>query len=162
MAKKIWYSVPLRIIWQELYRRQKQFTPELSDDQIFMVLRNNMILSAKKENGNIGDHNLMVSGLQLWRQDLKGEFLHVFFLEKILRDFLESTSLADLNGIRKYLQDNGEEKNIVYIKVNGQTQCVNYSFGLHIPYEKEGYAFSLSLFENGSIELYFICGVSQR
>ena len=30
MAKKIWYSTPLKFYWEELYREQKQFTPEFT------------------------------------------------------------------------------------------------------------------------------------
>ena len=43
---------------------------------------------------------------------------------------------------------------IVYIKTSGQTKCVKYSFGLHIPHETNGYAFSLKLYENNTIELF--------
>ncbi|HEY6504728.1 MAG TPA: hypothetical protein VIZ28_12185, partial [Chitinophagaceae bacterium] len=75
--------------------------------------------------------------------------------EKQLQDFLENTPLSDLDGIRKYLYENGEDKDVVYIKTLGQTKCVKYTFGLHIPHETNGYAFSLSLYENNTIELFF-------
>ncbi|WP_431608775.1 hypothetical protein [Chryseobacterium sp. 'Rf worker isolate 10'] len=102
--------------------------------------------------------DLLITGLELWSQDSKGELLHIFFLEKYLQDFLESTNLSDLDGIRKYLYDNGEKKQITYTKVKGSSNCVYYSFGLHIPNEKNGYAFALSLFDNDTLELYFSHG----
>jgi hypothetical protein len=39
-----------------------------------------------------------------------------------------------------------------------QSNHVVYQFALHLPYESEGYAFSLSLEEDGSVELYFALG----
>ncbi len=94
----------------------------------------------------------------MWREDSKGSFLHIFFLDKYLRDFLETTPLSDFDGIRRYLYENGEDKEVLYLNTKTQDNCVVYSFGLHIPYEKNGYAFSLSLYENNSMELYFSHG----
>lgn len=158
MSKKIWYSTPLKLIWENLYGVQKKLTPEVPDDYIFAILRRNMINIALADRGNSESQKLMMSGLDLWRDDLKGKFLHIFFLEKQLRDFLESMPLPDLDGIKKYLYDNGEEKDVIYIKSGGQTKCVKYTFGLHIPFETNGYAFSLELYENKNVELYFSHG----
>lgn len=158
MSKKIWYSTPLKFIWENLYGVQKKLTPEIPDEYIFAILRNNMINIAKASNENSDSHKLMMSGLDLWRDDLKGRLLHIFFLEKHLRDFLENTPLPDLDGIKKYLYDNGDEKDVIYIKVPGQAKCVKYTFGLHIPFETNGYAFSLELYESNTVELYFSHG----
>jgi hypothetical protein len=155
MSKKLWYSSPLKFIWENLYRVQKKLTPEIPDEHIYTILRRNMINIARADRENSESHELMIFGLELWKEDLKGNFLHIFFLEKHLQDFLENTPLADLDGIRKYLYENGEEKDIVYIKTSGRTKCVKYTFGLHIPYETNGYAFSLLLYENKAIELFF-------
>jgi len=158
MAKKIWYSTPLKFIWENLYGVQKKLTPEIPDKYIFAILRRNMIDISLADHENSEFHKLMMSGLELWREDLEGKFLHIFFLEKQLRDFLENTPLPDLDGIKKYLYENGEDKDVVYIKTSGQTKCVKYTFGLHIPHETNGYAFSLELYENNTIELYFSHG----
>jgi len=158
MAKKIWYSTPLKFIWENLYGVQKNLTPEIPDEYIFEILRRNMINIVLSDRENLDSHKLTMSGLELWREDLKGKFLHIFFLEKQLRDFLENMPLPDLDGIKKYLYENGEDKDVVYIKTSGQTKCVKYTFGLHIPHETNGYAFSLELYENNTIELYFSHG----
>lgn len=155
MAKKIWYSTPLKFIWENLYGVQKRLTPEIPDEHIFTILRRNLINIARADRQNSESNTLMISGLELWRDDLKGKFLHIFFLDKQLQDFLENTPLSDLDGIRKYLYENGEDTDVVYIKTSGQTKCVKYTFGLHIPHESNGYAFSLSLYENNTIELFF-------
>jgi len=155
MAKKIWYSTPLKFMWENLYGVQKKLTPEIPDEHIFIILKRNLIKIARADRENSDSSQLMISGLDLWKEDLRGEFLHIFFLEKQLRDFLENTPLADLDGIRKYLYENGEETDVFYIKTSGKTKCVKYTFGLHIPYETNGYAFSLSLYENNTIELFF-------
>jgi len=158
MAKKIWYSSPLKFFWDELYGKQKKFTPEMSEEQIFNILRHNFLSRPYALGESSETIDLMLSGLQLWKEDSKGDFLHIFFLEKQLRDFLEKTPLSDLDGIRRYLYENGINKKVVYFKTNSQSNCVIYNFGLHIPYETNGYAFSLSLDENDTMELYFSHG----
>lgn len=158
MAKKIWYSSPLKFFWNDLYRVQKKITPNFSDEQIFKILNYNLLNAPLVDGENIETRDLMLSGLELWKEDFNGEFLHIFFLEKRLRDFLEKTPLSDLDGIRKYLYENGKNKNVIYFKTKSQSNCVIYTFGLHIPHETNGYAFSLSLYDDNSIELYFCQG----
>jgi hypothetical protein len=158
MAKKVWYSNPLDYFWSHLYRTQKKHTPEFTDEQIYLVIRRNLLNSGYSSGENDETRNLMLSGWELWRDDSVGELLHVFFLDKQLREFLIYTKLSDLSGIRNYLYENGKSKSIKYFKTNSQSNIVNYTFGLHIPYEKSGYAFSLSLFDDGNIELYFSHG----
>lgn len=157
-GKKIGYSSPLRFYWDELYKNQKKIAPLLSDELIFFFLRQKILDSPLLPNESIESRDLIITGLELWREDSKGNLLHIFFLEKYLQNFLENTALSDLEGIRKYLYDNGDKREIIYTKTKSKTNCVNYSFGLHIPDEKNGYAFALSLFENNTIELYFSHG----
>ena len=159
MVKKIWYSSPLKFFWDELYGKQKKITPAFSDEQIFTILRYNLLNAPLAIEENTESRDLILSGLELWKEDFNGDFLHIFFLEKQLRDFLEITPLSDLDGIREYLYENGKNKNVIYFKTKSQSNCVVYTFGLHIPYETNGYAFSLSLYENNSIELYFSHGL---
>jgi len=155
MAKKIWYSTPLKFIWENLYRVQKKLTPEIPDEHIYRILKRGMINSVRANRGDSESNAIMVAGLELWKEDLRGNLLHIFFLDKQLQTFLEDTPLADLEGIRKHLYENGEERDVVYIQTSGKSKCVTYTFGLHIPQETHGYAFSLSLYENNSIELFF-------
>lgn len=160
MAKKIRYSTPLKYFWDYLYGTQKKLTPEIPDEYIFHILRRNLLYGPLADGETQELRTLLLSGLDLWKEDLKGRFLHIFFLDKQLRDFLEKTPLSDLDGIREYLYTHGKQQVVQYTKTLGQSKCVRYTFGLHIPHEKEGYAFSLSLYENNSLELYFSHGIN--
>ena len=159
MGKKIWYSTPLKFFWNELYGTQKKLTPELSDDEIFSILRQNIITEPLRDGETQEKRELMMTGLELWKEDRDGEFLHIFFLDKQLKNFLENTPLSDLDGIRQYLYQNGKKKKIEYINTKIKTDCITYSFGLHIPYENDGYAFLLNLYDNNSVELYYSRGI---
>lgn len=158
MARKVYYSKPLKYFWQHLYGTQKKLTPNFTDDQIFALLRQNILAAPLTAFETHDSREVIVSGLELWREDSIGELLHVFFLDKELRDFLEATSLSDLEGIRKFLYENGESRDVFYLYSKTQSNHVVYRFALHLPYESEGYAFSLSLEEDGSVELYFSLG----
>ncbi len=158
MARKVYYSKPLKHFWDNLYRKQKQFTPDFTDDQIFEVLRNNVLNSPVTAFETHASKQLIVSGWEMWRVDSKGELLHIFFVDKELRDFLESTTLSDLDGIKHFLYENGQNRSVFHLYSNKQINHIVYQFALHIPYESEGYAFSLSVEEDGSLELYYSLG----
>lgn len=158
MARKAYYSKPLKYFWQHFYGTQKKLTPNFTDDQIFAILRQNILAAPVMAFETPESRGLIVSGLELWRVDSRGELLHIFFLDKHLRDFLETTSLSDLEGAKKFLYENGLSKDVIHLYSKTQSNHVVYQFALHLPYESEGYAFSLSLEENGNVELYFSFG----
>lgn len=158
MARKVYYSKPLKYFWQHFYGTQKKLTPYFTDDQIFALLRQNIIDAPMMAFETQDSRQLIISGLELWREDSRGELLHIFFLDKQLRDFLETTSLSDLEGVTKFLYEKGQRKDIFHIYSKKIKNHAIYQFALHLPYEAEGYAFSLSLEEDGSIELYFSLG----
>jgi hypothetical protein len=158
MARKVYYSKPLRYFWKYFYGTQKRLTPDLTDDQIFNLLRKSMLTAPMKVGETLESRGLVISGLELWREDSRGELLHIFFLDKQLRDFLEKTPLSDLDGIKKFLYDNGHCKDVIHLYSKERSESVVYRFGLHLPYEADGYAFSLSLEKDGAVELYFSQG----
>jgi len=158
MARKVYYSKPLKYFWQHLYGTQKKLTPNLTNDQIFTILRKNILAAPMGVFETPESRGLIVSGLELWRDDYKGELLHIFFLDKQLRDFLENTALSDLEGIKKFLYENGQSEDVIHLYSNEQSKLVVYSFALHLPYDTDGYAFSLSIENDGSVELYFSLG----
>lgn len=158
MARKVYYSKPLKYFWQHLYGTQKKLTPSFSDDQIFALLRQNILAAPMKAFETPESRGLILSGLELWREDTRGQLLHIFFIDKQLRDFLEKTSLSDLEGIKKFLYQNGHSNDVLHLYSKEQSKHVIYKFALHLPYEAEGYAFSLSIENDGSVELYFSIG----
>lgn len=158
MARKIYYSKPLRYFWRHLYGTQKKLTPNFTDEQIFYLLKKSFLNSPLGAGETQESRGLAISGLELWREDSRGELLHIFFLDTQLRDFLEDTPLSDLNGIKKFLYENGENNSVFHSYSNIKSEHVAYRFALHLPYEADGYAFSLSIEEDGSVELYFSQG----
>nr|WP_199000908.1 hypothetical protein [Flavobacterium sp. ASV13] len=158
MARKVYYSRPLKYFWQDLYGVQKKITPYFSDEHIFVILRQNILAAPAGAFETPEMRGLIISGLEMWREDSRGEIMHVFFLDKQLRDFLENTQLSDLEGIKKFLYENGQSNDVFHLYSREQTKHVIYRFALHLPYEADGYAFSLSLEADGSVELYFSLG----
>lgn len=158
MARKVYYSKPLKYFWKDLYGTQKKLTPYFSDEQIFAILRQNILAAPTRAFQTPEMRGLIVSGLEMWREDSRGEIMHIFFLDKQLRDFLENTPLSDLEGIKKFLYENGQSNDVLHLYSNKQTKHVIYRFALHLPYEADGYAFSLSIEDDGSVELYFSLG----
>lgn len=158
MAKRVYYSKPLKYFWQHFYGTQKKLTPNFTDDQIFALLRQNIIAAPIGVFETPESRDIIISGLEMWRKDSRGELLHIFFLDKQLRDFLGKTSLSDLEGIKKFLYENGQSTDVLHLYSNEQSNYPVYRFALHLPYEVEGYAFSLSLVNDGSMELYYSLG----
>ncbi|MGJ1508179.1 hypothetical protein [Sphingobacterium siyangense] len=158
MAKKVYYSKPLKYFWKDLYGTQKNFTPDFTDEQIYFALKKNLLTKPAGIDETQESRRLIISGWDLWREDSKGDLLHIFFLDKQLRDFLEATPLSDLEGIKKFLFQNGQTRAINHIYANEIRDTVVYQFAIHIPFEGEGYAFSLSLEKDGSLELYYSLG----
>lgn len=158
MARKVVYSRPLKYFWKHLYGTQKKLTPELTDEQIYYLLKKNLLKKPISIDETQESRGLIISGLELWTEDSKGELLHIFFPEKQLRDFLENTRLPDIEGIKRFLYENGEVKDIFRHYSKEKTEHFTYKFALHLPNEADGYAFSLVIEEDASIELYFSHG----
>lgn len=154
----MYYSRPLKFFWQELYATQKKFTPYFTDDQIFAILRRNLLAAPDASFEFPEMKGLMVSGLELWRKDAAGELMHLFFLDRQLRNFLQDTQLSDIEGVKNFLYENGRDHEVLHLYSKEKTRHVTYQFALHLPYEAEGYAFSLSIEQDGSVELYFSQG----
>lgn len=80
-GKKKYYSKPLRFFWKELCGTQKKLTPEFSDEQIHFVLKRNLLTKPLATDETLEMRSLTITGLDLWRDDSKGDLLHIFFLD---------------------------------------------------------------------------------
>lgn len=158
MTRKVYYSKPLKFFWEQLYKTQKNYTPEFTDQEIFYVLKRNLLTIPLGSDEAQVDRQMVISGLEMWYIDAKGELLHIFFQDRAICEFLEVTPLSDLEGVKKFLYANGQNKDVFHTYSNQKTNHVVYQFALHLPYESEGYAFSLSIQEDGSLELYYSLG----
>lgn len=139
MGKKIWYSQPLWYLWEH-YRDQQKIARISIDD--FCALNKRSAYDSEPKfasNAHFGTYDL-------FHEDANGRLLHLFFEDEHLKGFLESTRLADLDGIKRFLSMNGDKKTLIFMATNDKADCIQYSFGLHLPYEnkKEGYAFLIT------------------
>ena len=103
--------------------------------------------------------------LDLWHLDTDKKFIHIYFKQKELRDFLQDMKLADLDGIVDFLFKSGETFYFapsLYSKnyLGNPEKIQTYSFGIHVPYEREenGYAFQLCCNEQKKIYLIWSIG----
>lgn len=90
---------------------------------------------------------------QLFIRDLRHELTHIYMRDAALLDFLKSIEIKDLDGIKKYIKDNGREvilNNDDYLE--DLTTGINFGICLHIPKMSQGYVFAYSLY-NVSDEL---------
>ena len=158
MSKKVYYSKPLNFFWRNYYAPYKHNFPNLSNELIFQNLRNNILNLPTNAFESEESRSLIISGLEMWRDDLRGDLLHVYFLDKNLKTFLEETNLSDLNGIKEYLKINGNEVSVNHLHNDTISQAIVYKYSLHLPFDKNGYAFRLSIEEDGSLELYYSLG----
>ncbi len=163
MGKKIWYSKPLSDMWsqyKQYYRLYKGSTEE------FFYFRNNEIIQSRSSDPE--DIQSWTNILDLWRLDTQKRFIHIYFKQKELRDFLENMSLTNLDEIVDFIFQEGETVlyapspdtiNILAKPVKIQT----YNFGIHVPYEKEdkGYAFQLEYNEEKELTLIWAIGTNQ-
>lgn len=137
MAKKIWYSKPLAHQW-DLYNESYKKHPETVDQFITRV-------TSKIESNPFeswGSAQLQLFNWGLWYSDAKKELLHIYFADKRLKEFLENVPLADLEGIEKYVKDNG------FFTKQGLLELDYFPFGIHVPYENPYKAYAFGLMNN--------------
>lgn len=158
MARKVYYSKPLKHFWDYYNLNRKRLPSNLSDDQVFEIIRNNILNAPNDSFENNSSKQIVMSGWEMWRSDSKGEILHIFFLDKELRDRLESMQLSDLRAIISFLKEKGKNRKLHHLYSNQQSDHLVFQFAIKIPYESEGYAFSLSFEEDGNVQLYFSIG----
>jgi hypothetical protein len=158
VAKKIWFSVPLSHFWNDVYPTYKKSFPTFSDEEIYKHVRYRAIKSSNIDIKHLNDIESFVTGFEMWWEDHNKTLLHIFLVDKTLKSFLENLRLADLDGIKKYLMENGTDKKVYYFRNNTEKRCVSYYYGIHVPYETDGYAFQLNIYENDLLELFSFHG----
>lgn len=103
--------------------------------------------------------------LDMFYADTIKKFLHLFFIDNSLREFLMNTPINDFEGLTSYIIENGELDKAGQISLLGNvpdenSKITNYCFGIHIPYENKykGYAFSFT-YDFNSKDLLFCFAV---
>lgn len=161
---KIWYSQPLSIQWAAY---EKNFKKNKESVRQFFQRNNRLILTNPYLSPQKRQINAFI--LDLWAADANKQFLHLYFVDKSLRNFLERIKLPDLNGIIEYIKENGFSSNQKALLPNGKPVNISsdktdyFHFGIHVPYEKKdrGYAFGLMVIENREAVLVWAIGKDQ-
>ena len=80
--------------------------------------------------------------------DVNGETLHLYFMDKELRDFLCSYELIDFDELKSYVLENGHFYPVKSYGRKEPSQINDFPFCIHIPYEKHGYTFNCQIINN--------------
>jgi hypothetical protein len=163
MAKKIWYSKPLSNIWNQynsFYRQTRGSPKEFYTEKNQQILRSQYLPAESLQ--------IETNILDLWKLDVSNEFVHIYFKTKDLKIFLSDIRLADIDGIVSFMFENGESQKMS-ASIDGITSLTNeqkvqtFSFGIHVPYEKEekGFAFQLIYIDEKDIKLIWSVGQNQ-
>lgn len=152
MAKKVTYSIPLREMW----KMYKKWCKERKNDDALMFYNEARLFADFQPNPKIRQTQYLT--LNFWLKDIKKELLHVWFEQKELRDFLrDELPIKDLEGIKLYLIEEGEDHKINSSKNEEDLEYVRYDIALHVPYETDGYVFSFAIMPDNTISLFY-CG----
>lgn len=150
MAKRVSYSIPLRAMWKK-YKDWCKATK--SADMIEFYRRERLIADC------IPDRLVRQSkylALNLWRKDYEKKLLHIWLEQKELRDFLrDELPLKDLEGIKQYLKEEGEQQKTEAPELGMDLEWVRYDIAVHVPNETDGYAFSFAIMHDGTISLLY-------
>ena len=150
-------------MWAQYKKYHRIYKGSIED---FFKVKNNQILTSY--DASPLDIQSWTSILDLWRLDAHKKFIHIYFKDKELRDYLADMKLHDLDGIVQFLFNQGETfyyapsldtKNVLVTPEKVKT----FSFGIHVPYEKEdkGYAFQLTYNQNNEMSLLWAQGINQ-
>jgi len=144
MSKKIWYSQPLSVIWETYNKSNKNGS--LSPQEFISERINPLMITATPSTQRQTQSEIFIS--DMFYADTQKEFLHLFFIDKSLRDFLKGLTIKDFDGLMQTIIENGIDlpfcyrNNFGFISKNKKNEKV-FDFGIHIPYENKykGYAF---------------------
>lgn len=150
MAKKVTYSIPLRKEWKMF----KQWCKVKKSTDVRSFYRDARMFADSNPDPSVRQSEYLT--LNLWRKDVQKEILHVWFEQKELRDFLRNElPLKDLEGIKQYLKEEGEDQKTTDTDTGQELDWVRYDLALHIPYETDGYIFSFCIMHDGTFALLY-------
>lgn len=164
MAKKIRYSQPLAELWDSYNKSNK--SNNLSPKEFIHKWIDPQIMNPFMPDGTLTQTNILIA--DLFYADSIKKFLHLYFVDKSLRDFLAGLPIRDFDGLKKFIVENGTQEEDGMISTFGQvkglgTKTAHLDFGIHIPFENrmKGYAFSF-LYKPENDKLVFVWIVGQN
>ena len=145
MGKKIKYSQPLSVIWEAFNKSNRH--GNLSPKEFIWEWMTPQIKNPFLPDGAQIQTNILIS--EMFYADTQKEFLHLFFIDKSLRDFLKDLPIKDFDGLMQTILEKGIDIEGGVINTFGQTiktgkKEKSLEFGIHVPFENKdkGYAFS--------------------
>lgn len=145
MGKKINYSQPLSIIWEAYDKSNKN--GRLNPKEFIWEWLTPQIKNPFLPDGTQVQTNILIS--EMFYADTQKEFLHLYFVDKSLRDFLKELPIKDFEGLILTILEKGIDIEGGSVNTFGQTVKTgkiekSFEFGIHIPFENKykGYAFS--------------------
>lgn len=158
MGKKIKYSQPLSVIWEAYNKSNKN--GKLSTKEFIWEWMTPQIKNPFLPDGTQVQTNILIS--EMFYADTQKEFLHLYFVDKSLRDFLKDLPIKDFDGLMLYILEKGIDIEGGCVTTLGQTLKTgkkekSLEFGIHIPFENKdkGYAFNF-IFQQKDKKLIFV------
>lgn len=158
MGKKIKYSQPLSVIWEAYNKSNKN--GKLSPKEFIWEWMTPQIKNPFLSDGTQVQTNILIS--EMFYADTQKEFLHLYFVDKSLRDFLKDLPIKDFDGLMLYILEKGIDIEGGCVTTLGQTLKTgkkekSLEFGIHIPFENKdkGYAFNF-IFQPKDKKLIFV------
>jgi hypothetical protein len=155
VAKRIWYSRTLEYFWDKYHR---EYASRGLDPQTLYVTIKRDICRRYPLRLMPTEHKREMLGTDLWYADYTRETVHLFFVEKCLKTFLQDLGLSDLSGIKQFLRVNGTEAEASIVSSRTVEKVILYDYAIHAPYEKHGLAFCLGLDQDHSLGVLFAQG----
>lgn len=149
MAKTIWYSQALADTWKAFNKYKDKLSAEEFLEKARQIIISNPLLYK-----TVDGYNAELKNLNFWYADYKRTVKHIYFKNKQLRDCLEKIEIKDLDEAKRFLYENGNKEELYDISLNKIT-AIFYRFIIHIPCEKQGYAFEFTIFENNTFDFFF-------
>ena len=158
MGNKIKYSQPLSVIWEAYNKSNKN--EKLSPKEFIWEWMTPQIKNPFLPDGTQVQTNILIS--EMFYADTQKEFLHLYFVDKSLRDFLKDLPIKDFDGLMLYILEKGIDIEGGCVTTLGQTLKTgkkekSLEFGIHIPFENKdkGYAFNF-IFQPKDKKLIFV------
>lgn len=152
MNGEIKYSEPLRGMWERFRDWEKR--THSHDKNAFSRL----VSRYSQTQPTTETQRAMMLELNFWQRDSLGKFLHVWFEQKELYDFLlNEVDLKELDGIKRYLFDNGDKlKEKDRYDPSIEYNFVRHDIALHVPFLESGFAFSFCLMPDNTVTVFFV------
>ena len=117
MGKKIKYSQPLSVIWEAYNKSNKN--GKLSPKEFIWEWMTPQIKNPFLSDGTQVQTNILIS--EMFYADTQKEFLHLYFVDKSLRDFLKDLPIKDFDGLMLYILEKGIDIEGGCVTTLGQT-----------------------------------------